>query len=361
MPTFRLGCNFDPALIEGVAGLNARFSSRPLTEFYGSIRSHAEWTARPAFRLPDISELTLRRYVQACRRENIDFNYTLNTVHPGSKRALWAKRKELAALVQRLEDFGIRNVTITHPLVGEIVREASRSLDIEISTIAHVDTVSQILAWKQAVGATGICGSLSKNRSMLFLSRAARVCAEHGIRLNLMVNEFCSSGGMVQGRGFGTNCIYRASCYLCHAEDVTREDAQLFEKFPMGRCISGRDGTAAWLKTRFIRPEDIGKYEDIGISHFKITGRTGSTLYLLSTATAYMQGSFGGNLLELWKPLETIVGEVQQDTSAGGLRINNRMLDGFIDHWVQNPQHECANELCGDTCSYCDEFASGIS
>ena len=61
-----------------------------------------------------------------------------------------------------------------------------------------------------------------------------------------------------------------------------------------------------WLKTRFIRPEDLHKYSDLGINSFKVTGRTGSTNYLKSVIKAYVSESWNGNLLSLWKPLETI-------------------------------------------------------
>lgn len=77
----------------------------------------------------------------------------------------------------------------------------------------------------------------------------------------------------------------------------------------MGRCIQSRARAADWLKMNFIRPEDLKLYNTIGINHFKITGRTGSTNYILKVAEAYADGYFNGNILELWKHLETITGE----------------------------------------------------
>ena len=35
--------------------------------------------------------------------------------------------------------------------------------------------------------------------------------------------------------------------------------------------------------------------------------------------------------------------------------IDNKKLDGFLDHWFDK-NFECANQLCGTTCKYCEDF-----
>lgn len=74
----------------------------------------------------------------------------------------------------------------------------------------------------------------------------------------------------------------------------------------MSRCIQSRFKATDGIKMNFIRPEDLKLYNTIGINHFKITGRTGSTDYILKVARAYADGYLDGNVLELWKHLETI-------------------------------------------------------
>ena len=355
---YKIGCNFDYRLIDGVLRLNEINKAAQINEFYGSDRRHALLTARPAFRLPDIDERYIERFVRRCTDAGIDFNYTLNTMYPGSKRLLASSKTELSNFIKFLDGIGVKIVTVTNPLLAIFVRKVSETIEIEVSTIAHIDAVTQIKAWRDQLGATRVCGNLLKNRCVRFLRNAARYCIQNGITLNLMVNEFCGVGGAAEGdaQPYGTHCIYRDSCYLCHAENTSCEDDELFGFYPMGYCISSRSDPSIWLKMPFIRPEDIEQYWKIGINHFKITGRTGTTEYILKVAEAYIKGSWDGNLLALWKPLETIFTGENELTFKQPYFIDNKQLSGFVDHWFENEEHDCASELCGETCTYCNEF-----
>ena len=72
---------------------------------------------------------------------------------------------------------------------------------------------------------------------------------------------------------------------------------------------------------------------------------------------AYMSGNWEGNSLGLWKPLETIAsGESELDHKFQDF-IDNKKLDGFLDHWFKPEEgFECNDQLCGTTCSWCHEF-----
>ena len=171
--------------------------------------------------------------------------------------------------------------------------------------------------------------------------------------LTLMVNEFCGNG-LLNGNG-ATNCIYRDHCYELHSLGYKKEDSICCD-YPMGRCIQSRSKNIDWIKMNFIRPEDLGLYNTIGIDHFKITGRTGSTNYLCKVIKAYFNGQFSGNLLELWKHLETVDGKIDDSTYIPECYIENRKLDGFLELWFKNEGHICANEECGVSCTYCEKF-----
>ena len=119
-------------------------------------------------------------------------------------------------------------------------------------------------------------------------------------------------------------------------------------------CTNSRnENPANWLRLKFIRPEDVKVYNEIGINHFKITGRTGSSKYILRTIGAYLNESYDGNLLGLWKPLESIKDASVEDVHFYDIR--NKSLDGFISHWSQD-KFVCDNEVCGQTCKYCEQF-----
>lgn len=349
---FKVGTNFDIELLQGIIKLNGQHNDNKVTEMYGSDRAHSELAARPAFRLPDISKEHFEKYVRTAADAGIGFNYTMNSIIPyGSKLELFANRAAVIYLVKYLESIGVSRITVANPMMLELIRNlALSSIELEVSTIMHVDTVTQIRYLFEKYGVRKICCNLNKNRDFNFLEAASEYCSKNGIILELMVNEFCGVGGA----NYATHCVYRDSCYICHATNETSADTMLFDEYPMRLCTKSRnEDPANWLRVKFIRPEDVKVYNEVGINHFKITGRTGSSKYILQTVGAYLDGEYDGNLLGLWKPLESIV-----DTSCEFSHvydIPNKSLDEFINMWSQE-RHICDNEVCGETCKYCEAF-----
>lgn len=358
MIKIKLGCNFDPALRDIISELNNQYPDAVIDELYGSDRNHAYLTARPAYRLPDISMRTLEEYVSGCIAIGVDFNYTMNSLYIGSKRELAKRERSIRDLTRDLESMGVRTITVSNPIVAQIVRSQSSSIGLEVSTIAGIQHATQIKAWHDSFGITKCCVALSKNRSFGFLRTAASFCNENNIRLCLLANEFCSTGGGLHGT-YSTDCIYRNSCFLCHSHNITKQDDLSLQGYPMARCVKSRDSKAIWLKCMFIRPEDLSQYKNIGVDQFKVTGRTGNTSYLRFIANSYMSRKLDGNLLSLWKPIETINAKTCELTFKHPVFIQNSKLHGFLNYWL-NHSHECSEEICGDTCRYCDEFSKRI-
>jgi len=273
----------------------------------------------------------------------------------GSKNEIIRAAPQIKDYIKFLVDSGVQTITVSLPLMAELIRDVDSHIGIEVSTIAHVETVTQIKLWKERYGVTKLCGSLAKNRDINFIRAESEYCSTHGITLTLLANEFCEYAIETPTCVSASSCIYRDHCYQLHSIGYSQFD-HLPRDYPMGECIQGRrSGGAVWLKANFIRPEDICFYNQIGINHFKITGRTGSTNYIASVVNAYLNKKYSGNLLALWKHLETIP---LDDESEYPLQcyISNQKLNGFLDFWFNNPQHICANEVCGETCRYCDEF-----
>lgn len=349
---FKLGINFDMDLLDSIIKLNASSSKNKVTELYGSDRYHAQLAARPSFRLPGIKSSQLEEYVMTAREAGINFNYTMNSIMPyGSKRWLAENVSEVVEFIKYCESIGVYRITIANPMMLEIIRNYAKSdIEIEVSTIMHIDTVTQIKYLFEKYGVRKVCGNLNKNRDFNFLEAAAKYCNDNGIIFELMANEFCGVGG----EDYATHCVYRDSCYLCHATNTSLVDTLMLDEYPMRLCTNSRnENPANWLRLKFIRPEDIKAYNEIGISHFKITGRTGSSEYILKTLSAYLNESYDGSLLGLWKPLESIKDESLENFHL--YNIQNKSLDGFIKHWAKD-KFVCDNEVCGQTCRYCENF-----
>ena len=361
MNSFKIGYNFDPELIRAIEFMNRKWGAQSkVVEVYGSDRTHAYVSARPDFRIQDVGTDDLKSHVRALKDIGVTFNYTMNTINPGSKATLQHEglADDIRAWVDILvNDIGVGRITVANPMVLELIRSVSADIPIEISTIAHIDSLSQIKFYKEKYNIDKICGNLMLNRNFTKLEGMATWCNDNGVVLDLMTNEFCGVGS----GSYATHCIYRDSCYIAHASDKSQHDAESMDCYPMKRCMNSRDIDAAcWLKTRFIRPEDLKAYRDIGIHHFKITGRTGTTEYIKRVVEAYMAESYKGNLLGLWKNLDTIYNGKDEDQTDNEIFVDNSKLDGFLDQWIHN-DWRCDEKNCGvaegpNACNYCNDF-----
>ena len=297
-PQFMVGSNWDPALLRGLAELNGKFLGRAkVTELFGSLSNLNPFgTARPAFRIQERTEEELRAFAAAAKQYGIWLNYTAN-VSMVDPRVLHGRKKEIRDFLELIEELGFRRITIAHPLVGEIVA-AQSSIPIELSTILQVRDIRQLRLLKSRIPTVDkICIDVFKNRDFAWLDEFLVECEDMGITPELLVNEFCIM-----------DCIDRNSCYDLHSLNMAKEETALFARYPMGRCIRLRyNDPVEWIRSRFMLPQDLPRYQTHGYNHFKISGRTHPTPYILRTTEAYMQGFFTGNMLDLWGQLENII------------------------------------------------------
>lgn len=357
MNWFKIGYNFDAKLVDVIQYMNRLYAGKSrITEVYGSIREHAWLTARPDFRLPDVSVRTLDEHVGMLKDIGVKFNYTLNTPFPGSREWLRTHAVLLSRVLHDIQFAGVIRVTVANPLLMQLIREYTEShFEFDVSTIAHIDTVTQIkyLHEQYYLGGGNVCFGIHKNRAFRWLQAAADYCKSIKAEPEILVNEFCAVGGV----GYTTHCPHRDSCYLLHATDKTLEETKEFSGYPMQHCIASRNkDPVSWLRTRFVRPQDLVYYNDVGIYKFKLSGRTGTTEYMKMILNAYMSGNYDGNLLALWKPLETITSKEDELKFSHAVEIPCNKLDGFLDQWATYRNFDCANVLCGTDCRYCDEF-----
>ena len=358
---YKVGCNFDPELINVVKELNEKYKNHGrIVELFGSDRDTEEVTARPGWRLPKISKEYFADYVKKLNDIGVKFNFTMNSIIPyGSKVEMVKHKKDIQDLVKWLESIGVYRLTIANPEILIMVREVS-NIEVEMSCITHIDTVTQMKYYHETFGVNKFCCSILKNRNKEFLIRAQDYCNRNSCILEIMCQEMCGVAGIDnQGSHYATHCVFRDSCYICHACNRTKEESMLDNNYPMSYCMSARSSTPeAWLRMRWIRPEDQKIYrEKTGINYWKVSGRTGTLEYMKFVLEAYMSESYNGNLLGLWKPLSSIYDGKTELKSKTDIDIPNKKLDGFIDKWMNGNGWECENHECGYSCRYCEQFA----
>ena len=96
--------------------------------------------------------------------------------------------------------------------------------------------------------------------------------------------------------------------------------------------------------SQWIRPEDTGYYEEIGINKLQLLGSNMDKNGIIKVIQAYSRRSYSGNLAELFPGKNTLKPDIF---------INNCVLDKFINYFLEE---RCLG-LCAE-CGYCKDTAN---
>ncbi|MHA1755512.1 MAG: U32 family peptidase [Promethearchaeota archaeon] len=339
MILYTIGTSFDQSLLDFFDDLNQKYSECKIIEMYGSLQNDPIGTSRERWRLPNLSFKNLENYIRKANKYNIKFNYTFNNVLVDPV-FLFKNEKQILNFVKRLIDIGTDSITIAHPLLMKFVKKHFPNFKIFVSTITNTRTIQEA-RYFDGLGVSRIILSLFINRNFRMLKniRESVKCD-----LECMTNEFCI-----------INCPNRIWHYIVQS-GLNRESLKKNEydnipfcRYPYNDCFRYmvRD-IVHIVYNPWIRPEDIKYYKQIGISHFKIVGRTWPTEQIKIVVEAYMKQHFDGNLLDLgpfyWKGKSIF----------SHMRIDNRKMDGFIDYFINN-EYRCDTD-CNISCFYCKKW-----
>jgi len=344
-----LPTSFSDAFITGLANLNREYEGQgaKVYELYGSFQSGTFHSARPAKYLPLISRSQFRHHVQNALTHGIRFNYLLNGTSYANAEYSHVGRTELEELLQFLCDCGVSSVTVTAPYIVDIIKSRFPALEVVVSTIAYVGAARGLVQFGEA-GADRVVLDVEVNRDFKFLRH---VLPKTSMDLEIVVNPVClyqchfkfnhyctaTFGSHSHGDGCGHpyNQYYLNWCYL--------------EKLK---------NPGEFMRSPWVRPEDLYRYQEIGLHHFKIAGRGLDSEELLRRARVYLQGEFTGNLLALlgwphWLQFrKTEGGKLLEELE---ICLVNEDLQGFFDFFHK---HEPDCRLGCDGCNYCDKWAN---
>lgn len=298
MKKLMVGSNYDPILPQVFKELNDKYESSGIRidEVYGSIQAIKIFgTARPDFRVPDISLAEFAKSVAELNAAGIAVNYTDNTPLINKKDI---DIEHVKRTLKYLEELGVKRLTVCHPLAMEIIGKYS-TLPVEVSTIYRANTVYQLRELKDRnPNINKVCLDVALNRDFEKIKELKAECDKLGIDLELLANEFCI-----------TDCADRVQCYNEHAQCKTEKDTSLFNRYPMGICTKLRNSKSPieWVRARFVLPQSMSYYQEkFGIDRFKVTGRTHPTPYIIWIAETYLKQHYEGNLLQLWADVKNI-------------------------------------------------------
>jgi len=291
-------------------------------------------------------------YIERAHSAGLKFDYILNAPSMGNMEWDENTHRELLEQIRWINSIGVDSVTVSIPYLIELIKRQFPQLDVRVSTIAHVNSVARAKLF-ESLGADSITLDINVNRDFTVLEaiRSAVKC-----ELTVLLNNLCLY-----------QCPYEYYHHdtLGHASQSYNPLNGYYEDYCVLRCTLDRlwDISQA-IKCRWVRPEDIHVYEEIGIDMFKTSGRSMPTERILNAATAYSSRRYQGNLYDILNVITPKVGfghsdlpGVQNDVleSPPRLYIDNQALAGFIDFFKkQNCLSGCSH------CNYCQRIANEV-
>jgi collagenase-like PrtC family protease len=354
--------NWDDRLLEWIFGHD---TAGRITEIYGKLLFDEIGGGRPAFPLAFVSRRAAKRHIQKIRGLGIRFNYLLNGLCMDNREFTRAGQKRLNSLLEWIISAGTDKVTVANPYLFMMIRKRYPDLAVSVSALAGVDSVSRARFW-ESLGADTITfpgGSVNRDFALIKQLRKALRC-----RIQLIANNCC----MLDCPFYTIHGMANA-----HASQSWHQCKGFFLDYYVIRCRLFRLlDPVRFLRSDWIRPEDTGIYESMGVDSFKLTDRRLPTAILVKSIGAYLNRKYEGDLMEffsmfqgsscfehrgLFRKLLAFIPQLPGAISARKfadcfaklqVRIDNRSLDGFIEGLPAG----CTGRDCSG-CDYCHKAA----
>jgi collagenase-like PrtC family protease len=287
---------------------------------------------------PQIDTEEFLSLVNEIHKHGIRVNLTLNSTCEGID---WYSQKTIDSTMQYIgemhEAHGVEAVTIANPRYIMEVRKRFPRIEICASVLGDIDCVERAILFKKA-GADVLTLDVNINRDLQLLREIKAVT---NAQLKLMVNEGCLY-----------KCPYRKFHFniTSHAaREVSRVgiDYSFADFFDMCNQVIADDHSQI-LKSGWIRPEDLRKYQDI-TTFFKVVGRTQRGSRVLRATKAYLDEQWSGDLLDL------MCANLGSFSVNNGAYLNNEELGkyGFFEK-VTTCNRKCRQ------CNFCNDVAANL-
>jgi collagenase-like PrtC family protease len=355
---FEMACNWDPALLDGLAG-------SPADELFGGMPNSPIAGGRASFVAAEATPEFVQQYVAEARRRGLRFNFLLNATCLDNLEYQREGNRRIVEHIAWVESIGVDAVTVSIPFLLRIIKKQFPRLEVKISSHARVNNPRTAQFWGEW-GADSII--LKEDTARDFRTLEAIRKAFQG-ELILIANP---------------GCLFECHQALNHTNTMSHgsQSGHVSEGFMIDSCYFSctRKKMAdprELIKIRWIRPEDVGYYEDVGIDRLKIIDRYKTTEMLLSYLKAYSERRYEGNLIDLLNlprrgaflpvNLKYLMREefVNTDklmdfadccdmTVSELIQIDSRKIPAdFLDFFKEM---DCVRTSC-DECGYCDRIA----
>ncbi len=366
---------FERGIIPRLASVNH------VKEIFGKIDNDPIGGGRSSFTMRHTSQNDLVTAVEEAHRHGLKYSYLINAAGLYGLEQTRGGQRAIRNHLEFLDEAGIDGVTVSLPYLCSLVKSQYPRWKVKVGAFAMVDSPMKARQWED-LGADEICLSsisCARNFPLLQSIRAAVL-----IKLQMIANASCLH-----------SCVHEPTHMhlLSQSSGKRAKHGGFVLDYCFLNCSKARlSDPVNLIKAVWIRPEDLSRYEKLGIDSFKIVERSCPGDLLVKRAQAYSSRSFDGNLWELVGPVaqikkqngasrsqrlrmiltqlrphlvnlesliemkryaEAIVPH-QFDVNSAHVFIDNRELDGFLES-VSNA--DCVNHICA-SCRICESYTN---
>ncbi|MBZ9577941.1 U32 family peptidase [Patescibacteria group bacterium] len=334
---------------------------------YGKLDRDFFGGGRPSCISLKVTKKQIKKHICEIHNNSLKFYYILNSTCIGGRELTGSGQKRIHELLTWLSEIKADGVVVAIPYLTQLIRKHYPHFEISVSCFAHVNSVIKAKFWED-LGASII--TLPQTEMTRRFKLMKKIKESVRCELQLIVND---------------NCIQDCPLFLYH-HNLSSHGSQTSSKlgiFMFDYCrFMCRSKMIAdpvnFIRSAWIRPEDIAVYEDMGIEKFKVVDRNMTTEAIAFIVDTYLNRKHDGNLYDLFmNPSKSLwlkrpnflhkikyffhpfaVNIFKLVRKKGLLKdldvyIDNRKLDGFIDHFLKE---DCYLNSCED-CRYCIKIA----
>ncbi len=328
---------FTRGLLETLAAIGeSRFpSEHRVAEVYGSLTQATARPLPPSGLLANLDSARLARHAEEARRLGLRFRCLFGDLDREFLEREPEPRAALRSLLGLLTDAGVEAVAVTVPLLVEWIRQDAPHMEVDAWVGASSVREVQALAH---MGCRGVSLDLDANRDF---PRLEATVAQGGAAVRLLANPACLLSCTYRPHKREDDALGKASGFSCQL-----------------RChIQKVIDPVEFVKTPWIRPEDLSVYSTAGVASVRLESRGLDEVRLARLVEIYLAGRFDGNLVELidWGSWD----RWSEHPEVGRLppldvHVDNRALDGFLSHF-RDSAYRCHLGCRG--CDHCPEAA----
>jgi len=361
-----VGSNWDLKLIEDLAGVPE------VVDLCGMLRKTVVGCGSAAYLMPQVSDAHVETFIRDVHKAGRTF--TLIVDAPNMEATEWEPEvhKRVLAFFGHLEDLKVDFVELAIPYLVELVHRRFPKLRIKVSPTTRTATIDTV-GFLEEMGAAAVGLEPMIQRRFNVMKVMAR-----DSHLPLFVEPTC---GILRGSPSYGNFDLAWTNSLMSSERFTPDAYSEFSKTYNHAYDDGYkiEHPVELVRINFIRPEDLARYEEIGINDFKLDVGLYTTPDIVRRVGAYVGRKFDGNLTELANLF--YFGHVYQSEQPGPVvppslpepvppevraffdllydkqaiekmvSVDNRTLDGYLDH-VSDGQCDPVR------CATCEQFAA---